>query len=237
MVICDIWLGLLYHSKILKRLSFMTGLAIITRILIFGGGKEGWLYGYMLYYILFCSIVSWTIARKHFPYATAISEDKMKDASSEKKVFVDVTTHSEFIFIFTTVAYVISVAMIQVFKPKGVTPPLLTVFGMQFTYVFACLISLCLVATIFFVINIRRTFYRKKHNLKRKVSYFLGTKRFAIFEIFCLCLYICVVAWSFVFYWISKSWMFVIAGCVCPAIMYFFMQGWLNFIKNDGYFL
>lgn len=231
--LCDIFLGLLYHSKILNRLSFMTLLAIIARVLIFGGGEGKWLYGYMLYYVLFASIVSWTIARIHFPYATALSEDKMLDASSHKKKQVDVTRYPEFILVFCTVSYVVTIAMVQAFQPKGVSPAPLVVFSRTLTYVNVCIVSIFTVTTIFFIINIRRVFYRKKHHLKRKVNYFIAHTRFGIFEIYSLCLYICILGWSFIFYWISNSTLFVICGVVVPLIVYYFIQGYLAFIHND----
>jgi hypothetical protein len=231
--LCDTFLGLLYHSKIIKRLSLMTSLAIISRVLIFGGGKDAWLYGYMLYFVLFASIISWTISRIHFPYATAISEDKMADASNAVKKQVDVTQYPEFILVFSAVSYVISIAMISSFRPKGVTPPPLTAWGRTLNFTSVCVVSLFCCITIFFALNLRRIFYRNKHNLKRKVNYYIANKRFGIFEIYSLCLYICMLFWSFIFYWVSRSYYFVAAGCIVPLIVYYFSQGWLNFLKND----
>ena len=63
----------------------MTLLAIVSRVLIFGGGKTSWLYGYMIYYIIFGSLCCYAIARKHYPYATVIADDKMADSSNLKK--------------------------------------------------------------------------------------------------------------------------------------------------------
>ena len=187
----------------------------------------------MLYYVIFASIISWTIARIHFPYATAISDDKMADASSNARKKVDVTRFPEFILVFCTVSYIVSIAMVQAFEPKGVTPIPLTVFGRTLSYINVCIVSLFTVATIFFCINIKRTFYRKKNNLKRKTNYFLAHDRFRIFEIYSLCLYICILGWSFIFYWISHSWIFVICGAIIPMILLFFAQAYLAFIHND----
>lgn len=90
----------------------MTSLAIISRILIFGGGENGWLYGYMLYYVIFASIISWTISRIHFPYSTAICEDKMLDESSAEKKQIDVTSYPEFILIFSTITYIVTISLV-----------------------------------------------------------------------------------------------------------------------------
>lgn len=54
------------------------------------------------------------------------------------------------------------------------TPPELPLFGRTMSFINVCIMSLFTALTIFFILNIRRIFYRQKHNLKRKVNYYLA---------------------------------------------------------------
>ena len=70
---CDCYLWLLFKASFVKRLSVITSIAALSRVLIFAGGKDFWIYGYMIYYMVFAAVLINYIAKKRFPYATAIS--------------------------------------------------------------------------------------------------------------------------------------------------------------------
>lgn len=118
---------------------------------------------------------------------------------------MDISKMPEFILGFTTLCYIVSIAMIEAFKPKSVVPPKLEGFGKSIDYYTVCLLSLFIVVCIFFLINIKRTFWRKKANLTSKVYFYLTDKHVGIFEIFGLCLYICLFCCGLIGFWITLS--------------------------------
>jgi hypothetical protein len=109
---CDCYLWLLFKASFVKRLSGLTTVAAMSRILIFGGGKAFWIYGYMLYYMLFAIVLMRYIAKQRFPYATSISQDSILDESRLKMSFRDVAAFPEFILLASTVGLILTVSFV-----------------------------------------------------------------------------------------------------------------------------
>jgi hypothetical protein len=155
---CDLYLWLLFKASFVKRLSGLTTIAAMSRILIFAGGKSFWIYGYMFYYMIFAVVLMTYIAKQRFPYATSITQDSILNDSRLKMSFHDVAAYPEFILLVSTVGLILTVSFVAAAEPEGVLPQALSFNGKPLPFTAVCGLCILVVLTIFTLMAVLRTF-------------------------------------------------------------------------------
>lgn len=70
-IVTDVILLAIYLSKILASPMGLISTAVITRFFMFIFGSTYWIYGYMIIYIYYGTILSFVIGNKRFPFEKA----------------------------------------------------------------------------------------------------------------------------------------------------------------------
>lgn len=69
LVVIDALVGLYYHSGIVVAPSHIAIMVVMFRAFTFVFGGEHWYLGYSLLFLVFGLVISWSIARKHYPFS------------------------------------------------------------------------------------------------------------------------------------------------------------------------
>ena len=70
-LITDVFLYLIWNSKILESPTVLCFSGLLNRLLLFVFGGNSWIYGYMLLYLCYGTVFSFVIAKKRFPFEGA----------------------------------------------------------------------------------------------------------------------------------------------------------------------
>jgi hypothetical protein len=197
---CDAYLWLLFKASFVKRLSGLTSIAAASRILVFGGGKSFWIYGYMIYYMLFSVVLMGYIVRKRFPYATAITQDSILDDSRLRMTFHDVAALPEFILLVSTVGLILTVSFVAAAEPEGVLPQAIHINNSDLPFTAVCGLCILIVLTIFTCMAVLRSYTRRKQGLKTRVHYYLFHRAVDLYYICCLGLIVLTYIWCLIFF-------------------------------------
>lgn len=73
-ILTDIFLYLIYNSKIINTSAPLGIVLLLNRLLLFVFGGDWWIYGYMLLYIFYGVILSTIIAEKRFPFESSFDD-------------------------------------------------------------------------------------------------------------------------------------------------------------------
>jgi hypothetical protein len=120
-VICDIYLYLIYRSKLVKRPATLSTFAAIARYLTFLSGKEMWVYGFFAIYILLGCFLTFHIARYYLPYRANYKLDDIINLKDPKKTnFCKATSRPEGILFLITVSMLVLMIVLAVTEPVGV---------------------------------------------------------------------------------------------------------------------
>ena len=164
-LITDTFIYLIWNAKIATSTTVLCLAGLLNRLLLFVFGANYWLYGMILLYIIYGSILAVVIGRKRFPFESAYSEIDLDDIAHRHQSF-DVSRAPEFVYITITVIYVILFVVLFVTEPTGV--PLLRYNLDDFTYPYYIMgvFALLLVVTFFALYSTYRLFMRKQKSIQ-----------------------------------------------------------------------
>ena len=114
-VIIDFFILLMFLSKVVKMPSFLAFLFFAIRIMIFTFGKGGWIYGYMVAYILISIVITHEIVDKYFPFVIKFSAIDFVQLNNKKKDNTDIAKYPEALIIVISVAMIGTVAITTTF--------------------------------------------------------------------------------------------------------------------------
>lgn len=119
--IVDIFIMIMFMAKIVREPAFLAFLIFTSRILIFSFGSTGWIYGYMVSYILISVVISHAIIAKHFPFNLNFSSvDIVKNLKPKQRSFLDLSKYPEVLLVVISLLLVMTVSITTTFAPKGV---------------------------------------------------------------------------------------------------------------------
>jgi hypothetical protein len=70
-LLTDVFLYLIYNSKITETTTTICVAAFLNRLLLYCFGGNYWIYGYMVLYLIYGAILSHVITKKRFPFESA----------------------------------------------------------------------------------------------------------------------------------------------------------------------
>jgi len=77
----DFLVFLIQNAQIMKTATPMCFTLILNRLLLIIFGGDHWVYGYILIYLVYGVMLSYIIAKKHFPLEDGISEEEFEKAT------------------------------------------------------------------------------------------------------------------------------------------------------------
>ena len=242
-LICDLYLWLLYNARIVGRLSIMTLIGLVSRVFVFVGGAESWLLGYILYYVIFSTLLVYLIVKKFFPYTSHSEMNNALESTYMTTKWVNIASYPEFILLVSTIGLVLTVGGFVAFRlaeienvayrfAKTVNHGVHDV-----SYIEMCVCAISIVISIGCFLSTYRSFFRRQQHMRSRVSLFLIHRTVDIYYICCLASYVCIVLWCLLIYWYNKEKRLVVIGTLAPLIFVAFSNGYLYFVKNDGNYL
>lgn len=70
-LLTDVFIYLIWNSKIIETPSILCISILLNRLLLYVFGGNYWIYGYMLLYLIYGTILSFIITKKRFPFEDA----------------------------------------------------------------------------------------------------------------------------------------------------------------------
>lgn len=115
-IIIDFFILLMFLARVVKMASFLAFLLFVIRILIFTFGKGGWIYGYMVAYILLGVVITHDVVDKRFPYSTQFdSLDFVNLREKNVRQFNDIARYPEALVVVISIAMIGTVAITTTF--------------------------------------------------------------------------------------------------------------------------
>jgi len=99
---CDIFVAFIFQARVLERVSVLCLFIFGSRFLVFLGGEQYWIYGYLAMYLIIGFILSLKIASKMFPFQETATVD-FKTLKPKEKLYIDVSRKPEFILLIMTI--------------------------------------------------------------------------------------------------------------------------------------
>lgn len=235
--VCDIFVFSMFSARLIKTPSWLSFLLFASRILIFAFGIDGWMYGYMIAYMMVATVISHEIIAKHFPYKADFDSI---DFVKLKKQLYEVNNLAKFpeaLLIFISLLLVITVALTEAFAPKGVT-----VKPIEFTVnknpivvkpMLGAFVSVLIVLTEMAANLAYRTYVRKYNKVKDIRYWYLWCIGFDVNFLSLVGLYLVILAWVVLCYEKTKSYFLLIWGIFLPAILLCMAVQHLYFKLND----
>jgi len=222
-LIVDIFILIMFMAKIVQQPAFLAFILFAARILIFSFGSTGWIYGYMVSYILISVVISHSIVGKHFPFSLNFNSIDIMKLKPKKRSFLDLSKYPEVLLVVISILLVATVAITTTFAPKGVI-----ISDFEITYnnqkvkISAMLTAFgsILVVITEMVLNIAyRTYTRKLNKVRDIRHWYLFCVQFDVSYISLTGVYLVVIAWVVLCYSKFKSKVFLIWGLFLPAIL------------------
>jgi hypothetical protein len=233
----DMYFYLMFNARIITKISLLTLMIFCSRLFIFMGGKDYWVYGYLAMYIWTECMIALNIVRKRLPFNTEVDVNSTSDLPfSIKKVnFVDLARMPEFLFILITLSVVVTVIVVTLYDYDGVGLADMPIGVDGITVQYALAGSVLIVISFLFVWCWLRAFKRKIDVTMGYTFVYLCDKKIDQYYIFCMILYLIVTFWVLVVYPFVDDPNLLVSGFFIPAILFFFLNIVITYIKN-GYF-
>ena len=235
-IINDIYVYLMYNSRIISRISLLALIMFCSRFFILIGGADYWLYGYLIIYVWLECVIALGIVKKRFPLNSELLTMSENAMAAKKTKFLDLAHVPEFIFMVITVGLVCSIVVATAVEPKGVFLKDLPISS-GIEYQSAVGLAILVVLSFLFAMSWIRAFKRKVSRTVGDTYVFLCAKRVDTYLIVCLICYICTIFWTLGFYAFIKDKIILITGFILPAIMFFFFNIVIVYIINNFYFV
>lgn len=118
----DMYFYLMFNARIITKISFLTFMIFCSRLFIFIGGKDLWVYGYLAMYIWTECMIALNIVERRLPLNTEVKVDSSSDSpfSLKKVKFVDLARIPEFLFLLITISVVVTVIVVSLYDYDGV---------------------------------------------------------------------------------------------------------------------
>ena len=206
-----------------------------SRCFILLGGSDYWIYGYLVIYIWLECIIALGIVQRRLPYSHEMNINDVDNPLVLKKTkYVDLAKIPEFIFVLITISLVVTIVIATAFEPKGVYLADLNV-GDGISYTTACGLAILFVFSFLFIWCWIRSFKRKLDNTVSNTYMYFCSKKVDQYLIFSLVVYCIAIFWSLGLYPLMDSKNVLVSGFMVPAIIFFFLNVVIVYIKN-GYF-
>ena len=233
----DINLYIMYNARIIRRISVLALIIFCSRLFILLGGSDYWVYGYLVTYVWLECIIALGIVEKRLPFDSEMDINAVDNPTLLKKTkYLDLARVPEFIFLFITLCFVGTIVLASNIEPKGVYLKDLNI-GDGISYKGATFVSILFVVTFLCVWCWIRAFKRKIDNTVSDTYMFLLTRKVDQYSIFSITCYMAAVFWSIGIYSFSENENYLVTGFFLPAILYFFFNVIIVYIKNDYSFL
>jgi hypothetical protein len=144
---------------------YLTITAIVSRFFLIIMGAEWWIYGYMIIFIYYGTILAVVIGKKRFPFENAFKEVNLEKIAFQRKE-IDISRVPEFLFAFICIVMASLVGILVILKPSGVPLPSLKIGKVEYNFYIVALFTLLLVITIFCIYITYRLFTRKKREIR-----------------------------------------------------------------------
>lgn len=235
-VINDLYVYLMYNSRIISRISVLALIMFCSRIFILIGGADYWVYGYLFIYVWLECIIALGIVKKRLPLNSELLTLSENAMAEKRTKFLDLAHVPEFIFMVITIGLVCSIVVATAVEPKGVFLKDLPISS-GIEYQAAVGLAILVVVSFLFAMSWIRAFKRKVSRTVGETYVFLCAKRIDTYYIVSLICYICTIFWTLGFYAFIKDKIILVTGFILPAIMFFFFNIVIVYIINNFYFV
>lgn len=198
----DVILLCIYKSRVIKSATMLSFTMVLTRffLIIFGG--QYWIYGYMILYIFYGSILTKVIGDKRFPFEDAYDEINLHNIKRRRQ-HIDVSRVPEFLLGVITAIYIIMFVCLLAIDPNSNNIPLnnLVIGETSFHFYMVGIFSILLVILIFCLYSNYRLFIRKKRRINPTMFYYIQYRSFDLYWIFITATFLMLIVLSLLAFW------------------------------------
>jgi hypothetical protein len=254
-ILMDLFNILIYLSKMIENVATIVFLLVINRILMVVLGEKFWIYGFMFLYVLYAVALLYLVARQNFPlmnevvvrrqtFAKLAPKIKSNSLSDRDKLdLISSGIQPFYLIVLLTFLYLIFVIIIQFaeFKGKENLEKLYVMEGTTYQKalepIFACLFSILLVASWYFVMSLIRLCIRKAQKCEQygasDSKSFLKNKYVDLMSIYMFITWCAIITWACIAYWITDSKFFPVWGTAGAGCCLCFLRAFVYFVIND----
>jgi hypothetical protein len=233
-VVCDVYLWMIYKSKMIKSPATLSLFAAITRYLAFMTGKDMWIYGYFAIYILLSSFLATKISQRHLPFHVQHKREDLIDLKNPKNTNIGkVIFYPEAILILITACMLISMTILSITKPNGVPLRDLPFLNNHTLHYYSVAFYSCaIVFTYWCTYSLYRSARRRIMKLQES-EFWIKQFHFRFYQVAFVNIYVVCLCWSGFWWWVYES--AVIRDCLIflPAIFLTFLHSAVGYIQND----
>ena len=230
-VTTDVILYLYIHAEIASSPSEISVNIVVFRTCLFILGGNWWIYGYCILYIYLGLVLSYNIGARRFPLADTIVSEGVDDP--RKKHAVDVAKTPEFILGFTTLVFVLLIAILEAVQPKNVPLNDYELGDRSYPFYAWALFSVLAIGIIFALEITYRIYRRKRKNIQGKFEYYVVSRRFDQYWFFMIFTYGFIVLAAIMAWYSTDEETWLAVGIIGPLALILLVNAYVHYVLND----